>query len=136
MLAKKFIDEAEKSWLSILNEIRKPVNEGTYKKLIELQDHLIDKVGENENHKLTSLLDYLGFLIEEYERNNVTMEEASSIDVIKYLMEEHNLKQSDLPEIRSQGVVSEILSGKRELNKNQITKLSKRFNVSPEVFLN
>ncbi len=30
-----------------------------------------------------------------------------------YLMEEHGLRQSDLPEIGSQGVVSEILNGKR-----------------------
>ena|SRR5687768_1085180 len=29
---------------------------------------------------------------------------------------EHSLTQSDLPEIRSQGVVSEVLRGKRELN--------------------
>ncbi len=31
-------------------------------------------------------------------------------------MEEHDLSQSDLPEVGSQGGASEILSGKRELN--------------------
>jgi antitoxin component HigA of HigAB toxin-antitoxin module len=30
--------------------------------------------------------------------------------------------------------VSEVLNGKRKINKNHIDKLSKRFNVSPAVF--
>jgi HTH-type transcriptional regulator / antitoxin HigA len=37
-------------------------------------------------------------------------------------------------EIGSQGVVSEKLSGKRDLNKSHIAALSKRFSVSPAVF--
>ena len=55
--------------------------------------------------------------------------------MLNMLMKEHNLKQSDLPVIGSQGVVSEILSGKRKLNIHQIKKLSQRFNVSPTVFI-
>jgi len=51
------------------------------------------------------------------------------------LMEEHCLKQSDLSEIGSQGVISEILSGKRQLNVRQIKILSKLFKVSPAVFI-
>ena len=50
-------------------------------------------------------------------------------------MEEHGLKQADLPEIGSQGIVSEVLSGKRELNVRQIRALAKRFHVSPAVFI-
>jgi HTH-type transcriptional regulator/antitoxin HigA len=50
-------------------------------------------------------------------------------------MEEHGLKQSDLPEIGSQGVVSEIPSGKRQLNVRQLKLLSERFKVSPAVFV-
>ncbi|MDA3897027.1 MAG: helix-turn-helix domain-containing protein [Desulfobacteraceae bacterium] len=50
-------------------------------------------------------------------------------------MEEHGMKQSDLHEIGSQGVISEILSGKRQINIRQIKILSKRFKVSPAVFI-
>lgn len=50
-------------------------------------------------------------------------------------MDEHGLKQADLPEIGSQGVVSEILNGKRELNVGQIRELARRFRVSPAVFI-
>jgi len=38
-------------------------------------------------------------------------------------------------EIGSQGVVSEILNGKRELNVRQIRELANRFHVSPAVFI-
>jgi HTH-type transcriptional regulator/antitoxin HigA len=50
-------------------------------------------------------------------------------------MEEHGLTQSDLPEIGSQGVVSEILNGKRERNVRHIRALARRFRVSPAVFI-
>ena len=50
-------------------------------------------------------------------------------------MEAHGLTQSELPEIGSQGVVSEILSGERDLNVRQIRRLAKRFGVSPAVFI-
>jgi HTH-type transcriptional regulator/antitoxin HigA len=49
-------------------------------------------------------------------------------------MEEHGLKQSDLPEVGNQGVVSQILAGARELNVSQIIALAKRFKVSAGVF--
>ena len=47
----------------------------------------------------------------------------------------HGFKQGDLTGIGSQGVVSEILSGKRKLNIRQIKLLSQQFNVSPAVFI-
>jgi antitoxin component HigA of HigAB toxin-antitoxin module len=46
--------------------------------------------------------------------------EGNPIDALNALMEEHGLKQSDLSEIGSQGVVSGILFGKRQLNVRQI----------------
>lgn len=50
-------------------------------------------------------------------------------------MQEQGLRQSDLPQIGSQGVVSEVLTGKRDLNARQIKRLTKRFGVSPAVFI-
>lgn len=80
-------------------------------------------------------METLGSLIEIYEGRNIPEIEGNSIDALKALMVEHGLKQSDLSEIGSQGVISEILSGKRQLNIRQIKILSKRFNVSPAVFV-
>ena len=60
----------------------------------------------------------------------------SGINALKFLMEQHGLKQADLlEEIGSQSVVSGILNGKRQLNLKQIKKLSRRFHVSPETFI-
>ena len=51
------------------------------------------------------------------------------------LMEANDLKQKDLaPLLGSESVVSEVLRGKRELNKHHIERLSKRFGVTPAVF--
>ena len=105
-----------------------------YKKAVKLLDQLLDEVGNNVRHPYFNFLEVLGTLIENYERDHVEMKDASGKDVLKFLMEQHDLSQQDLPEVGSQGVVSEILSGKRELNTRQIKTLSKKFGVSPAVF--
>jgi HTH-type transcriptional regulator/antitoxin HigA len=45
-------------------------------------------------------------------------------------MEQHQLKHADLPDLGSQGVVSELLSGQRELNFRQMRALAGRFGVA------
>ena len=50
-------------------------------------------------------------------------------------MEDHGLRQSDLPEIGSQSVVSEVLAGKRKLNARQVKALSRRFGLPADLFL-
>ena len=51
-------------------------------------------------------------------------------------MEQHRLVQSDLPEVGSQGVVSEILRGKRRLNARQVRALTQRFGIPADLLLN
>ncbi len=60
---------------------------------------------------------------------------ASGVEALKYLMKVSGLKQVDLGEIGSQGVVSEILHGKRRLNVRQIKILAEKISASPEVFI-
>ena len=110
-------------------------NEDEYDAAIERLNSLIDAIGTDETHPLYTMLDTLGTLIQVYEEQHEPIPEADGAGVLAYLMEEHNLRQSDLPEVGSQGVVSEILNGKRELNVRQIRALSTRFNVSATVFL-
>jgi HTH-type transcriptional regulator/antitoxin HigA len=50
-------------------------------------------------------------------------------------MEDLQLKQADLSKIVSQGVLSEILSGKRTLNLRQIKLLANYFHVDPATFI-
>ena len=129
------LEEITKVWPDIQPIISVPHNKKDYNKLVNLLDSLTDKVGNNENHPLTSLMETIGSLIEIYESQYINEIEGNPIDVLNALMVEHGLKQSDLTEIGSQGVVSEILSGKRQLNVRQIKILSKRFKVPPSVFI-
>lgn len=129
------LKEIAKVWPDIQPIFSVPHNEKDHNKLVKLLDSLIDEVGNNENHPLASLMETIGSLIETYESQNIDEMEGNPIAALIALMEEHGLKQSDLTEIGSQGVVSEILSGKRQLNVRQIKMLSKRFKVSPAVFV-
>ncbi len=110
-------------------------NEREYNAAVKRMNELLDEVGTNEKHPLYSLLDTLGTLIRAYEEDHFPIPTSTGAEVLRFLMEEHGLGQSDLPEAGSQGVVSEILNGRRELNVRQIRALAKRFKVSPAVFL-
>ena len=126
--------ELHQHWtaLSPLLSIR---NEHEYDLAVERLNHLLDEVGINEQHPLYTLLDTLGTLIHAYEEQHHPMPECSGVDVLRFLMDEHGLTQSDMPEVGSQGVVSDIFRGKRELNVRQIRALAQRFQVSPAVFI-
>jgi HTH-type transcriptional regulator / antitoxin HigA len=129
------LDEIAKVWTDIQPILSVPHNEKDYNNLVNLLDSLIDEVGNQENHPLSSLMETIGSLIETYESQHINEIEGNTVDALKALIKEHSLKQSDLFEIGSQGVVSEILSGKRQLNVRQIKILSNRFKVSPAVFI-
>ena len=129
------LKEVAKVWPSIQSVFSVPHNERDYNKLVKMLDSLIDEVGNNASHPLSRLMETIGSLIESYESQNYPDIEGDPINALKTLMEEHGLKQSDLPEIGSQGVVSEILSGKRQVNVRQLKLLGERFKVSPMVFV-
>ncbi len=126
--------ELQTHWTAIspLLSIR---NEHEYDLAVERLNRLLDEVGADEQHPLYTLLDTLGTLIHAYEEQHHLMPECSGVDVLRFLMDEHGLTQSDLSEVGSQGVISDILRGKRVLNVRQIRALAKRFQVSPAVFV-
>ena len=110
-------------------------NKAQYDQAVEQLNALIDEIGTDEAHPLYELLDTLGTLVHAYEEQYHPVPDCSGREMVGFLMEEHGLKQADLPEIGSQGIVSEVLSGKRELNVRQIRALAQRFHVSPAVFI-
>lgn len=134
-MASVMLKEAVKVWPKVSKSLTVPHNDKEYNRAVRLLDELIDIVGEDEKHSLASLLEILAVIIEDYENQHYAEPEGSPDESLKHLMDEHDIKQSDLKEIGSQGVVSEILSGKRKLNMRQIKLLAKRFSVSPAVFI-
>jgi len=81
------------------------------------------------------LADLFTLLIEDFEEKNYQLPKCSPVEFLSFLMEQNGLRQKDLVDVfGSPSIVSEVLGGKRELNKEQIRRLSERFHVSPELF--
>jgi HTH-type transcriptional regulator / antitoxin HigA len=77
----------------------------------------------------------LTLLIEDFETKHYQLPRSKPLDVLRFLMEQHNLLQKDLADIfGTPSTVSEVTSGKRELNKEHIRRMAARFHVSREVF--
>ncbi len=122
-------------WNPVANILSVPHSETEYQRMAVLVDELLNTVGDDETHPLANLLETISTLIEVYEQEHHPIADAPPYDVLRFLMQEHNLTPNDLPEIGYQKEVLETLNGQRELNREQIKNLSKRFHVSPAVFL-
>ncbi|MEW6490796.1 MAG: helix-turn-helix domain-containing protein [Thermodesulfobacteriota bacterium] len=124
------------AWQEVLQlaPVRAIRSESEYEEALSALDRLLVDVGADEAHPLYELVDVLGTLVHAYEEEHLPIPDTSGPEVLRYLMAEHGLTQSDLPEVGSQGVVSELLAGKRELNVRQLRVLAQRFGVSPSVF--
>lgn len=109
-------------------------SERQYDRAVKKLNELLDIVGDDEAHPLYDVLDTLGILIHAYEEVHYPASPVTGKDVLKFLMEEHQLRPSNLPEIGDEAMVSDLLAGKRELNVEHIRTLSKRFEISPATF--
>ena len=106
-----------------------------YEKSIDRLNELIDEVGVDEQHPLYDLLDTLGTVIHAYEEKHHLMPDCDGVDMLQFLMEEHELALADIPEIGTPKTISDILERKRELTVRNIRDLANRFQVSPAVFV-
>jgi HTH-type transcriptional regulator / antitoxin HigA len=130
-------DQLLKAWLPFrdaigFSSIRTPKD---FAKASKFLDQLVDIVGNNEKHPLADVLHYVGNQIEVYEDEHLPIPEGEPAEVLRFLMEQHDLKQSDLSDCMPPSRVSEILNGRREISKDIAKKLAKRFKVSVEVFI-
>lgn len=104
-------------------------------RMTEILEALLTETQGDENHPAMGLVDIVGDLIDDYETEHHPLPQATGVQALRFLMEQHGLNQGDLPEIGSQGVVSEVLAGKRDLNIRQVRQLSERFGVSTATFV-
>jgi HTH-type transcriptional regulator/antitoxin HigA len=111
-------------------------DEAEYDRSLALVEQLVDATHGEDGHPLWGLIAVAGDRISEYEDLVHPWPDTSTpATVLASLMQDHGLRQCDLPEVGSQGVVSEVLAGKRHLNARQVAALAKRFNVPAEVLL-
>jgi HTH-type transcriptional regulator / antitoxin HigA len=105
-----------------------------YNRAIDELNLLLDAGGAAERHPLALAGHQPGETLAAYAARPHPQPELSPADMLRHLMDQYGLKQRDLAELGSQGVVSEILAGKRALNARQIGLLAKRFGVPAGVF--
>ena len=105
-----------------------------YETATQLADELLDAGAMEDGHPQHSLFMMLSDLIYAYDQRHDPIPNVQGVQVLRFLMDQHGLKQTQIPEIGAQSVVSEILSGKRSLTVDHIRNLSERFGISPNSF--
>jgi len=96
----------------------------------------LDQRSESLTEPERDFAELLTLLIEDFESKHYELPKASPVDVLRFVMDQHGLKQRDLLDVfGSPSVASEVLSGKRELSKEHIRKLASRFSLSADLFL-
>ena len=98
-------------------------------------DELVDRVALSLPER--DYLDVLSDLVEAYENESVPMRPVGDANLLRFLLKEKRVTQSEVAAKAgiAESVISEILSGKRRLNRSQIGKLARYFHVAPGAFL-
>lgn len=110
-------------------------SEKEYLSAVEQLEFLLDAGGADEDHPLALAVRQVGEAIAAYEAEKHPLPDLPPGAMLRYLMDQHGLRQRDLAEIGSQGVVSELLSGKRVPTARQAGLLARRFGVPAGAFL-
>ena len=122
-------------WEHLALALTAPRCEDDHEHLVAVLDEVLEAGGAVETCPLAILAERMGDLIETRETERCPIPDACPVEVLRFLMEQHGLKQADLPEIGAQSVVSGVLGGKRQLDIRQVAALSKRFGVSADAFV-
>ena len=109
--------------------------EAEYAAARSVVDALIDVIGADESHPLAEVLDYLSDQVEAYEDEHTVIPEATPAETLRFLMQQHALKQEDLVDCAPQSRISDILNGRRAISKDLAKKLARRFNVAADLFI-
>ena len=128
---------AAERWNAFVAEV--PVrlirSDADYDQMVALMNQLLDVVGDNESHPLATVLALIGDQVAGYDNNHFSIPRSEPREVLRYLMDQQGLKQSDLGEVLAQPNVSAILNGHRSISRDVAKALAQRFNVAVDVFL-
>jgi HTH-type transcriptional regulator/antitoxin HigA len=82
-------------------------------------------------------LDVLSDLVEAYEDEHVPIDPVSDAEMLRFLIESKGVTQAQAAAEAgiAESTISEVLSGKRKLNRGQIGKLARYFHVEPGAFV-
>ena len=106
-----------------------------YTRLLTAAAALMERPDDEISEEEGRLLEMLSILIDEYENRAHPLPKTEPHKMLAYLLEEKNMKQSDLWTILPKSRVSEILSGKRSISKAQARQLAEVLRVPVDLFL-
>ncbi len=129
------LQNAMQHWNMVAPAIDCPKDKQDYETLLTNIQDAIELVENRENSPLIGLIEAMANAAQKYEKNKLEALDGGAIVALKYLIKLHRIRQSELKEIGSQGVVSELLNGKRALTLRHVRELAKKFDVSPNVFV-
>lgn len=130
------IETAIKHWAHIAPVLSPPRSAAAHRRMVAALDAVLDAGGGDAAHPLASLADYMGEMIRTYEDAHHPRAEMSVGAFLRELLKREGLRQSEVPEIGTQGMVSDVLRGKRKLTARQIAALSRRFSIPADALLN
>lgn len=113
-----------------------------YEQALEVIEALLEQTSDDPEDTLNGLIELVSRAITAYEAKNSTLaafdaaseNDAPDIAVLRLLMSQHWLTSAELPEIGDKTLVSKILSGDRNLTKQHIEKLARRYQIDPGLF--
>ena len=96
----------------------------------------LEELTSKDDDKLSDEIELLTVLIEKWDDDHNTFNDADPAELLKFLMESNNLKAKDLVEILdlTKGTISKILNYQKGLSKETIRRLSEHFKISQEAF--
>lgn len=105
-----------------------------YNKYCNVLEALVDS--GKKTKAVQDEIELLTLLIEKYDEEHNTFDDADPIELLKSLMKEHKMKAVDLAELLhvSEGLISDMLHYKKGLSKDTIRILSERFKLNQEAF--
>jgi HTH-type transcriptional regulator/antitoxin HigA len=104
---------------------------------VAIVESLMEKGGRNLTPEEDALLSLVSNLIRDYEAGVYPPRVKSKPhQMVAFLLEQRGLSSKDLwPVVGSKGRVSEILSGKRDISKQQAKTLAEFFHVRADLFI-
>ena len=88
---------------------------------------------ESGDDSVGPLLELVGTLIEKYEDEHIRFN-GNPESMMRYLMEKHSHKQTDMTDVAPRPVINTILNGKRKLTRTHIERLIKKYNITGDWF--
>lgn len=81
-------------------------------------------------------IELLSFLIEKYDQEHNSFDDADPVELLRLLMKDHKMKAVELARLLnvSTGLVSDMINYKKGLSKETIRILSEKFKLSQEAF--